>query len=100
MDYSTKSDLINQLRTSMMTEEQKVIWEGNEDGRYIDERIAFEAYTPEQKAFLLEQQAKVEAKAKELKKKKAEEEKLNHLFTLARNERRKGGATHWFSTKR
>ena len=100
MDYSTKSDLINQLRTSMMTEEQKVIWEGNEDGRYIDERIAFEAYTPEQKAFLLEQQAKVEAKAKELKKKKAEEEKLNHLFTLARNERRRSGATHWFSSKR
>ncbi|MCR4732821.1 MAG: hypothetical protein K5819_06345 [Lachnospiraceae bacterium] len=100
MDYSTKSDLINQLRTSMMTEEQKVIWEGNEDGRYIDERIAFEAYTPEQKAFLLEQQAKVEAKAKELKKKKAEEEKLNHLFTLARNERRRGSDTHWFSSKR
>ena len=100
MDYSTKSDLINQLRTSMMTEEQRVIWEGNEDGRFINERIAFEAYTPEEKAFLLEQQARVDAKAEELKKKKAEEENLNHLFALARKERHRTGDTHWFSSKR
>ncbi|SCW71331.1 hypothetical protein SAMN02910400_02014 [Lachnospiraceae bacterium C10] len=100
MDYSRKADIINKLRTSMMTKEEKVIWEGNEDGRFIDERIAFEAYTPEEKAFLMEQQAKVDAKAKEIKKAKAEEEKLNLLFERARDERTKTGAKQWFSSKK
>jgi len=85
MKYSDKADLVAQLRASMEEKEKSPLMNGNEDGKFIDERIAFES----------------QKDIDEVRKKQAEEAKVKDLLRQALDERRgeSGRARQWFTGK-
>ena len=101
MKYSDKADLVAQLRASMEEKEKSPLMNGNEDGKFIDERIAFERWTPEEKALYQAQQDKLQKDIDEVRKKQAEEAKVKDLLRQALDERRgeSGRARQWFTGK-
>lgn len=86
VDYDEKMKILNQLNSSIALDkgEEPVPNMGNDAGRYIDERIAFESYTDEEaakvKAYYDKQdKAVIEARAK-ANEEKVLEEKLKAKY--------------------
>ncbi len=101
MKNSEKADLVAQLKASMTESTTGPLMNGNEDGKFIDERIAFESWTPEEKALYMAQQDKLQRDIDEVRKKQAEEEKVKDLLRQALDERRGESSRErqWFTGK-
>ena len=91
VDYDEKMKILNQLNSSIALDkgEEPVPNMGNDAGRYIDERIAFESYTDEEAAkvqayFDRQDKAVIEARKKAAEEKKLEQ-KLKEKYEETHN---------------
>lgn len=83
MEYNNKAELVEELRKAM--EDDRPLNAGEcMDGRYIDERIAFEMYSDEEKERLRKKYANIDADIEKQRKKilrdKAAEVKLQEVL--------------------
>lgn len=85
MKYDDKTDIVAGLRKAM-GDDRPIFARECMDGRYIDERIAFEMYSDEEKAALRKKYAKTDAQIEQQKQELREEAALKNKFNKALDE--------------
>ena len=86
MTANNKADLIEGLRNAM-GDDRRLFSGESLDGKYIDERIAFEYYTDEQKEALRKKYAKTDEEIEKQKQKIIKEEEMKRKLQAALNVR-------------
>lgn len=102
MDYEDKMRVTRQLARDIAKDRKDPLPNmGNDDGRFIDERIAFEAYSPEEMRILneyrkKEDEAVMKARAENDEEKNLEN-KLKMKYEQTRNQSAGNKSTQWYS---
>ncbi len=88
--YTRRSDVLNELKAAFDGEVETKFLDGNDDGRFIASRIAFEAYTPEEMEKLSKLKRKATERADRLKKEQAKRRQELEMFRIAYEMKRSG----------
>ena len=88
--YTRRSDVLNDLKAAFEGESDTKFLDGNEDGRFIASRIAFEAYTPEEMEKLTKLKKKATERSERLKKEQAKRRQELEMFRIAYEMKKSG----------
>ena len=88
--YTRRSDVLNELKAAFDGEVETKFLDGNDDGRFIASRIAFEAYTPEEMEKLSKLKRKATERADRLKKEQAKRLQELEMFRIAYEMKKSG----------
>lgn len=82
--YEKNREVLEDLHRAVIgDDEPKMILDGNEDGRFIASRIAFEAYTEEERELVRKMRAKSKERKERLEKEQARRRNELELFQIA-----------------
>jgi hypothetical protein len=88
--YTRRSDVLNELKAAFDGEVETKFLDGNDDGRFIASRIAFEAYTPEEMDKHSKLKRKATGRAERLKKEQAKRRQELEMFRIAYEMKKSG----------
>ena len=81
--YDKNKEVLEDLHKAVIGDEEHFVLDGNEDGRFIASRIAFEAYSKEERERIERMRAKSKERAERLKKEQARRRNELELFQIA-----------------
>ncbi|MCR4781569.1 MAG: hypothetical protein K5851_02300 [Lachnospiraceae bacterium] len=89
--YENRSEILNDLQEAFLGKDDHKLLDGNEDGRFIASRIAFEAYTPEEMEKVSRMRRRAKERVDRLKKEQAVRKQELEMFKIAYELRKVGG---------
>jgi|GEM_PF-7051155 len=81
--YNNRTEILNDLQAAFNDEVEPKFLDGNEDGRFIASRIAFEAYSLEEREKMEKLKKKASERAECLKKEQAMRRQELEMFRIA-----------------